>query len=120
MKKYLISTIVIFTALLAAGCTTTEEVVIFDFTGTWTLNTDWDGNVENNPMTLTGSLTNGLVSTPTIDNGTYTSTNNHITMTFYLGPLEFYFTGTVASNTYMSGTFTTNLIAGTGTWQAVR
>ena len=123
MKKHTMMTatiLMVFATFLTVGCSTTEEAQIFDFLGNWTVTTTFSGHVENNPMTLTGSLTNGIATMPGMTSGTYTSANNQINITFNLVGLEYYFTGTVTSASFMSGTFTTNLIPGTGTWQAVR
>ena len=123
MKKFtvlILAFALVFTTLLTTGCQTTEEAQVFDFLGAWTLTTNFDGYDDANIMTLSGTLTSGTATIPGMDSGTYTSANNQINLTFYLGTLVYSFVGTVTSSNFMSGTFITNLTSITGTWQATR
>ena len=103
------------------GCfLTSEETEIFDFLGTWTLTTTFGDEIASNLVTFEGTLTSGTADMEVMDSGTYASADNAITITFYLGSIIYSFSGTVTSTNFMSGTFTTNITAGPGTWQATR
>jgi hypothetical protein len=107
--------------LITSGCfLTSEDTEIFDFLGTWTLTTTYENEIASNLITFEGTLTSGTVDMEVIDSGTYTSADNAITITFYLGSIVYSLSGTVTSANFMSGTFTTNITASPGTWQATR
>jgi hypothetical protein len=122
MKKWIVSFGLILTidGLLAfSGCKTADEG--YDIRGTWTLNLGYFTFT----ITFSGSTASGTATDTYPDctgNGTYTVNDTQVTFIMYYpcGPYNVTFTGTIANENYMSGTWIETTYNDTGTWTATR
>jgi hypothetical protein len=118
--------IIIFSVLiLTVGCSTSEEVVTYNINGTWNIaltNTADETMIWQ--ITFTGGETNGTATdTYPLGGGTgiYTITGSSITLTmnYPMGPVTVTYNGSISSNNYMSGNWSSSG-GPSGTWLATR
>jgi hypothetical protein len=122
MKKILFSMglVLLLAGLLSLSGCKTEDVI--DITGTWDMSI---GGGYVFTTTFSGSATSGSVTDTYPEcagNGTYTVTDTQITFTVFYpcGPYEVTFTGTIISETNMSGTWHESYLDDYGTWTLTR
>ena len=112
--------VLLFAGLLALnGCKSEDPI---DITGTWTMTVNGGYSWT---MTFVGSATSGSITDTypqCVGNGTYTVTDTQISFTvnYPCGPYIIQFSGTITSETYMSGTWLDTVSSDTGTWTASR
>ena len=98
----------------------TEEEIVYDIRGIWTLNFFWSATDAPPPgsttITFTGSLTTGTWVTGDAYNGTYTVNGMSVQWVFTSGTT---YTGNFTTLTAMNGTMLGSY-GGTGTWNATK
>ena len=117
--------IVFAVLILAAGCSTTEEVVAYNINGTWNIAlTNTADETEVWQITFTGGDTGGTATdTYPIGGGigNYTRTVNQInmTMTYMGGAITVTYNGSITRANYMNGSWVSSG-GPSGTWLATR
>ena len=98
----------------------TEEEIVYDIRGIWTLNFFWSATDAPPPgsttITFTGSLTTGTWVTGDAYNGIYTVNGMSVQWVFTSGTT---YTGNFTTLTAMNGTMLGSY-CGTGTWNATK
>jgi hypothetical protein len=124
MRKHFIilAIFLLFLAVVTSpACKTAEETEEpFDIRGTWMI-TKTIASTINFQVTFSGGLTSGTAESTEYYRGEYTVSNNQVTLVFHhFSGWIYTHTGTITSESFMSGTVITNWGTDTGTWYAVK
>jgi hypothetical protein len=120
MKRFFSVALISFCliGLLFFNSCKTEEEIVYDIRGSWTLNYFWSASDVPPPptamITFTGSLTSGAFVSDDGYNGTYTVNAMAVQWVYSMGTT---YTGNFTTLTAMNGT-SLGHYGGTGTWNA--